>query len=120
VPFDFNVDIKLTDANDSSQVQFINATIAVVAPGVQQLSGDWRGASVFVPSSGGGFDWDGRPGQGAAFFFDGPSSNTRLVLDLLGFVGPGGTLPPRGATGAGSVMDPTNPSFLGDVLWEIT
>lgn len=118
--FDFNVDVKLTDVNDSSQSQFINTTIATAPPGVKQLRGQWRGASVIVPSSGGEFDWDGRPGHEVAFVFDGPSSGARLVLGLNDFVGPGGSLPPRGSKGGGSVTDPDNPQFLGDVNWEIT
>lgn len=70
--FDFNVDVKLTDENDPSSSQFINMTIGSVPPGATRLLGEWRGASIFVPSSGGEFEWDGRPGQGAAFVFDGP------------------------------------------------
>lgn len=118
--FDFNVDVKLTDANDASSVQFINMTIGTAPSGAQRLLGDWRGASVFVPSAGGEFDWDGRPDQRVAFVFDGPSANGRMVLGLQDFAKPGGGLPPRGATGGGSVLDPDNPSFLGDVRWQIT
>jgi hypothetical protein len=117
---DFNVDVRLTDANDPDSVQFINMTIGSVPSGADRLLGEWRGASVFVPSSGGEFDWDGRPGQGTAFVFDGPSAGARLVLGLLDFVDPGGGLPARGASGNGSVTDPDNPGFLGDVKWEIT
>ncbi len=118
--FDFNVDVKLTDVNDPGSVQFINMTIGSVPPGADRLLGDWRGASVFLPSSEGEFDWDGRPGQGAAFVFDGPSAGSRLVLGLNDFVDPGGGLPRRGASGGGAVTDPDDPSFLGDVRWEIT
>jgi hypothetical protein len=117
---DFNVDVRLIDANDPDSVQFINMTIDSVPPGADRLLGDWRGASVFVPSSGGEFDWDARPGQGTAFVFDGPSADGRLVLGLLDFIDSGGGLPPRGASGNGSVTDPDNPRFLGDVKWEIT
>jgi hypothetical protein len=119
MPFDFNVDVKLTNANDPSQVQFINMTIVSAPAGVQQLSGEWRGAPVFVRSSGGDFDWDGRPGLGA-FVFDGPANNARFVLGLVDFAGPGGTLPSTGATGTGSLSDPDDPSFTGDVRWEVT
>src|SRR5262245_25058172 len=120
MPFDFNVDVKLTDANDPSSVQFINMTIEVVPPGAQQLSGEWRGASVFVPSSSGEFDWDARPGQNVAFVFDGRASGTRMVLGLAEFGSSSGGLPATGDNGGGSVLDPNNPAFLGDVRWEIT
>jgi hypothetical protein len=118
--FDFKVDVRLTDENDPTSSQFLNMTIGSVPPGATRLLGEWRGASVYVPSSGGEFDWDGRPGQGAAFVFDGPSAGSRLVLGLNDFVAPGGGLPPRGATGGGAVTDPNNPAFLGTVRWEIT
>ena len=118
--FDFNVDVRLTDVNDPDSVQFINMTIESVPSGSDRLLGEWRGASVFVPASEGEFDWDGRPGQGTAFVFDGLSADARLVLSLLDFVATSGGLPPRGATGGGSVLDPNNPQFLGDINWEIT
>ena len=117
--FDFNVDVRLTDENDPSQVQFINMTIDIVPPGAQQLRGDWRGASVFVPSAGGEFDWDDRPGQHVAFVFDGPSASAQIVLGLNDFSDPQGGLPQTGATGGGTVLDPVSPSFLGTVRWEI-
>jgi hypothetical protein len=101
MPFDYNVDVKLTDANDSSQVQFINMTIVSAPAGVQQLSGEWRGAPLMVRSSGGDFDWDGRPALGA-FVFDGRAPSARFVLGLKDFAGRGGTLPSTGATGTGS------------------
>jgi len=119
MPFDFNVDVKLTDANDPSQIQFINMTIASAPPGAQRLIGEWRGASVFIPASRGEFDWDGRPGHHVAFVFDGLSSDTKLVIGLLDFATPQGELPKRGAKGDGSVTDPVNPSFLGTINWEI-
>ena len=118
--FDFNVDVKLTDANDPSQVQFINMTIGVAPVGAQQLRGQWRGDLIFVPSSSGEFDWDGRPGQHVAFIFDGPSVAAQIVLGLNDFANSHGGLPGRGASGGGSVLDPTNPSFIGTVRWEIT
>ncbi|MEV0360824.1 hypothetical protein AB0H71_32680 [Nocardia sp. NPDC050697] len=118
--FDFNVDVRLTDANDPTSVQFINMTIGSAPPGADRLSGDWRGASVLIPADSGEFDWDDRPGMGTAFVFDGPSADARLVLGLLDFRAPGGGLPPRGASGAGSVTDPDDPQFLGDVTWKVT
>ncbi|MER7585211.1 hypothetical protein [Kitasatospora sp. NPDC097691] len=118
--FDFNVDVKLTDDNDSTSSQFINMTIESAPPGIERLLGEWRGASVFIPASQGEFDWDGRPGHAVAFVFDGLSSNARLVLGLNDFVGSSGGLPQRGSTGGGVVTDPDNPQFLGDVTWEIT
>ncbi|MFI9508115.1 hypothetical protein [Nocardia sp. NPDC052566] len=118
--FDFNVDVKLTDAADPDSVQFINMTIDAVPAGVTQLSGTWRGASVFVPASNGEFDWDGRPGHEVAFVFDGSSSGARLVLGLLGFIGASGKLPGRGTTGDGEVLDPTQPAFRGEVRWKVT
>jgi hypothetical protein len=118
--FDFNVDVKLTDKNNRTSVQFINMTIANVVPGVQQLRGTWRGAPVFVPSSGGEFEWDGRPGQDLALVYDGPAAELRLVLGLTGFKAQNGGLPARGAKGGGTVSDPSRPTFRGDVLWEIT
>src|SRR5260221_3525918 len=45
----------------------------------QQLTGTWRGGSVFVPSSGGEFTWDGRAGHEVAFVFDGPSTGSQVV-----------------------------------------
>jgi hypothetical protein len=120
MPFDFNVDVRLTDVNDADSVQFINMTIGSVPAGSDRLLGDWRGAAVFVPSSAGEFDWDGRPGQGVAFVFDGPSAGARMVLGLSGFVAFNGGLPPRGAKGSGSVVDPDDPQFLDEVIWEIT
>jgi hypothetical protein len=120
MPFDFNVDVKLTDEDDPSLVQFINMTIDVVPVGAQQLRGEWRGASVFVPSTGGEFDWDGRPNQNEAFVFDGSSAGARLVLGLNDFSDSQGGLPNRGATGGGSVLDPTNPAFLNTIICEIT
>lgn len=118
--FDFNVDVRLTDVNDPSSVQFLNMTIASVPSGADRLTGEWRGASVFVPSGSGEFDWDGRPGSPGALVFDGPSAGGRLVVGLNGFVAPGGGLPGTGATGGGTVVDPDNPQFLGDITWEIT
>jgi hypothetical protein len=118
--FDFNVDVRLTDKNDPDSVQFINMTIGTVAGGADRLLGDWRGASVFVPSSEGEFDWDGRPDQQVAFIFDGPSAGARLVLGLQGFVDANGALPSTGDSGTGEVLDPNNPGFLGEVIWEIT
>lgn len=120
MPFDFNVDVRLTDDNDPDSVQFINMTIGSVPAGADRLLGDWRGAAVFLPSSSGEFDWDGRSGQQVAFVFDGPSAGSRLVLGLNDFAAPGGGLPHRGATGGGAVTDPDNPQFLGTVKWEIT
>ena len=120
MPFDFNVDVKLTDVNDPTNVQFINMTIGTVPPGAQRLSGDWRGASVFVPSSSGEFDWDGRPSQQVAFIFDGPSADGRMVLGLQDFVNAQGGLPRRNATGNGFILDPTDPLFRGQVTWLIT
>lgn len=119
--FDFNVDVKLTDVDDPTNFQYINMTIGSAPPGSTRLVGTWRGASVFVPSSGGEFDWDGRPAQREAFAFDGPSAGSRLVLGLNDFAAPGGGLPQRGATGGGAVVDPSNPgSFLNTISWEIT
>jgi hypothetical protein len=118
--FDFNVDVRLTDATDPNSVQFLNMTIGTVPPGADRLHGEWRGASAFVPSSGAEFDWDGRPGHGTAFVFDGASADGRLVLGLNDFVSAGGGLPRRGAMGGGSVTDPKNPQFLGDVTWSVT
>ncbi|MFD4415973.1 hypothetical protein [Streptomyces sp. NPDC058476] len=118
--FDFNVDVRLTDDSDSSSVQFINMTIESAPPGVDQLTGEWRGASVFVPSDSGEFDWDGRPDSQGALVFDGPSADGRVVVGLNDFVAPGGGLPSTGATGGGTVVDPNSSQFLGDITWEIT
>lgn len=117
---DFNVDVRLTDVNDPDGVQFINMTIDSAPPGTDHLLGEWRGTQLFVPSSAGEFDWDGGSGQGTAFVFDGPSAGARLVLGLLDFKASTGGLPTSGATGTGSVTDPDNPQFLGDVTWEVT
>ncbi|MGW2256076.1 hypothetical protein ACWCXH_38935 [Kitasatospora sp. NPDC001660] len=116
----YNVDVKLTDAGDPNAFQFINMNISAIPPGATQLRGYWRGASAFIPSSGGEFDWDGRPGQEVAFIFDGPSSDARLVLDLQDFISPQGGLPEIGATGGGNILDPNTPTFLGNIHWEIT
>ncbi|MEV6392963.1 hypothetical protein [Nocardia xishanensis] len=118
--FDFNVDVELTDANDPASVQFINMTIESAPAGSDRLLGEWRGASVFVPAESGEFDWDDRPGAGTAFVFDGASADARLVLGLLDFRAPGGGLPGRGTSGAGSITDPDDPQFLGDIKWRIT
>lgn len=114
---DYNVDVQLTDSADPKSVQFINMTIGSAPPGVKQLRGEWRGASVFVPSAHGEFDWDGRPGQNVAFVFDGPSAGARLVVGLNDFATSQGGLPQRGATGGGTVLDPANPAFLGTIRW---
>ncbi|MGW1077867.1 hypothetical protein [Streptomyces sp. NPDC002537] len=118
--FDFNVDVKLTDVSDPNRFQFINMTIASVPPGATQLRGTWRGASVFVPSTSGEFDWDGRSGHEVAFVFDGPAMNARVVVGLLNFIGAPGRLPGRGATGGGEVLDPDQPSFREEITWRIT
>jgi hypothetical protein len=120
--FGFNVDVKLTDANDPTSFQFINITIANVPPGAQVLTGTWRGASVFVPSSGGDFLWqvtaDGSTAVATAF--DGPISLKRYVLILTPFIGPNGGLPQRGAQGTATVINPDDQSMLGDATWVIT
>ena len=116
---DFNVDVKLTDSIDPSRVQFINMTIVSAPLGAQKLSGEWRGVPVMVRSSGGEFDWDGSPGLGA-FIFDGPADDARFVLGLKECSGPGAALPSTGAKGNGSLSDPDDPSFAGNVTWEIT
>lgn len=118
--FDFNVDVKLTDTSDPSVFQYVNLTIATVPAGATQLRGTWRGASVFVPSTGGEFDWDGRPGHEVAFVFDGPSGSGRVVIGLLDFIGASGKLPARGAGGAGEVLDPNSPTFREEITWKIT
>lgn len=120
MPFDFNVDVRLNDDSDPQQTQYINLTIEVVTPGVQQLSGTWRGASVFVPSSSGEFLWDGRPDQMEAFVYDGPVSGGRFIMGLNDFTDGSGGLPPRGASGGGAITDPVNPTFLATITWEIT
>jgi hypothetical protein len=118
MPSDYNVDVRLRDANDASRVQFINMTANVVPPEV--VRGSWRGASVFVPSSGGEFEWDGQ----TAHFFDGTVASRRIVLDLVRFADSSGQLPQSGATGSGMISDgnedPDRPVFIGDVTWEIT
>jgi hypothetical protein len=118
--FDFNVDVQLSARHDPSRVQFVNMTIASVPPGADELSGQWRGGSVFVPSSGGDFDWAGRSPVEAAFVFDGPAADARLVLTLESFVAPSGGLPRRGATGQGAVSHPVNPILSLDINWKIT
>ncbi|HZF91432.1 hypothetical protein [Streptomyces sp.] len=118
--FDFNVDVRLTDANNPGSVQSINMTIGSAPAGSDRLRGDWRGVPGFLPSSSGEFDWDGRQGHRVVFAFDGPSAGSRLVLGLNDFAAPGGGLPGRGARGGGAVTDPDNPQFLGTVRWEIT
>jgi hypothetical protein len=48
---DFNVDVRLTDANDPDSMQFINRTIDSVPPGADRLLGDCRGARTTHSSS---------------------------------------------------------------------
>ncbi|WP_438488908.1 hypothetical protein [Streptomyces sp. S186] len=114
----FNADVKLTVESDPSRTQFVNMTIDSVPGGADQLDGTWRGASVFVPSTGGSFHWDGRPGQDVAFLLDGATGN--VTVSLLGFVGATGKLPGRGATGHGEVLDPVTKQFLDAIVWKIT
>ncbi|MFE0186701.1 hypothetical protein [Streptomyces sp. NPDC058989] len=116
--FDFNADVKLTVKANPSKVQFVNMTIGTVPGGADQLDGTWRGASVFVPSTGGNFHWDGRPGQQVAFLSDGATG--KVVVGLLGFIGAPGKLPGRGASGNGEVIDPVNPQFREAITWKIT
>ncbi|MFE6777815.1 hypothetical protein [Streptomyces sp. NPDC057702] len=116
--FDFNVDVKLTVKADPSRTQFVNMTITTVPPGAQQVDGTWRGASVFVPSTGGDFLWDGRPGQDVAFLSD--SATNKVVVGLAGFVGSPGKLPGRGKSGTGEVIDPVQPQFREAITWKIT
>lgn len=120
MPFAYNVDVKLTDENDASSFQFINMTIESVPSGATQLRGEWRGAPVFLPASSGEFDWDGRPGQKAAFVFEGLSANGKIILGLNDFASPTGGLPGRGSTGGGAVIHPIDPTFLGTIVWVIT
>ncbi|MFF4603719.1 hypothetical protein ACFY12_13410 [Streptomyces sp. NPDC001339] len=114
----YNVDVQLTVKDDPSRVQFVNMTIKTVTTGADQLDGEWRGASVFVPSTGGTFHWDGRAGQEFTAHLD--SATGKLVLTLDHFIGSPRKLPGRGASGEGFVLDPFNPGFREDILWKIT
>ncbi|QKW51555.1 hypothetical protein [Streptomyces buecherae] len=117
VAFDFNVDVRLTVKADPGRFQFVNMTIGTVPGGATQLDGTWRGASVFVPSTGGDFHWDGT-GQGSAILED--SATNKAVVGLLGFRGAPGKLPGTGASGNGEVLDPVNPQFREAITWKIT
>ncbi|KNB52258.1 hypothetical protein [Streptomyces caatingaensis] len=116
--FDFNVDVRLTVKNNPSTFQFVNMTIETVPPGATQLDGTWRGAPVFLLSSGGSFAWDGRAGQEFAALSDGASGG--LVVTLAGFVGAPGKLPGRGKSGEGHALDPVTHQFREDITWKIT
>jgi hypothetical protein len=65
-------------------------TIVSAPAGVQQLSGEWRGAPLMVRSSGGDLDWEGRPALGAFVSMAEPLARDLCLASNIYFAGRAG------------------------------